>query len=327
MTARGACAPAAAVVCVLLGSIAACAVRAQDYPARPVSLIVGFPAGGANDTVARIVAQKLAVSWGQSVVVVNRPGAGGTTAAAQVAKAAPDGHTLFVGEFGTIATAGSLYAKPPYDPVRDFAHVTLMEVFPLVLVVPAASPLAGVEFLIEQAKSNPGKLRYGSSGVGTSPHLFAELINFRARTMTVHVPYKGGAPSLVGVVSGEVEYSLIAPATALAQLGAGKLRALGVTSMDAAPRLPGVPPISKVLPGYEGLNFHGLHAPPETPRPVILKIQQEVARTLRQPDVAERLDSLAMTVRASTPEEYAAFVRAQTETWSAVIRAANVRAD
>ena len=317
----------AIALCVTLGSVTAGQVHAQDYPTRPVNMIVGFPAGGANDTVARIVAQKLTESWAQPVVVVNRPGAGGTTAAAQVAKSKPDGHTLFVGEFGTIATAGSLYSNPPYDPARDFAHVTLIEVFPLVLVVATSSSLTGVEHLIEQAKSKPGTIKYGSSGVGTSPHLFAELINFRAGITTIHVPYKGGAPSLVGAVSGEVDYSLIAPSTALAQLAAGRLRALGVTSADAVPSLPGVPPISRVLPGYEGLNFHGLHAPPDTPRPIIVRIQQEVGRILRQPDVKERLDKLAMNIRASTPEEYAAFIRTQIETWSAVIRAANVRAE
>ena len=317
----------AVTLCAAFCSIAAGAVRAQDYPARPISVVVGFAAGGANDTVARMVAPRLTESWGQPVVVVNRPGAGGTTAAAQVVKAKPDGYTLFVGEFGTIATAGSLYANPPYDPARDFAHVTLMEVFPLVLVVPATSALTGVEQLIEQAKSKPGTIRYGSSGVGSSPHLFAELIAFRTGITTIHVPYKGGAPSLVGVVSGEVDYSLIAPSTAFAQLAAGKLRALGVTSADAVPSLPGVPPIARVLPGYEGLNFHGLHAPLDTPRPIVLKIQQEVGRILRQPDMKERLDKLAMNIQASTPEEYAVFIKRQIDTWGALIRAANVRAD
>lgn len=202
-----------------------------------------------------------------------------------------------------------------------------MEVFPLVLVVPAASPLTGVEQLIEQARAKPGMLRYGSSGVGTSPHLFAELIAFRTGTSATHVPYKGGAPSLVGVVAGEVDFSLIAPSTAFAQLAAGKLRALGVTSADAVSRLPGVAPIARVVPGYEGLNFHGLHAPLDTPRPIVVRIQQEVGRILRQPDVKDRLDKLAMNIRASTPEEYATFIRQQVALWGELIRAANVRAD
>lgn len=318
---------AAFALCVALGSGGTGVLHAQDYPTRQVSMIVGFAPGGANDTVARIVAQKLAENWGQPVVVINRPGAGGTTAAAQVTKAKPDGYTLFVGEFGTIATAGSLYANPPYDPARDFAHVTLLEVFPLVLIVPASSSVTGVENLIEQAKSKPGMLKYGTPGVGNSPHLFIELMNLRAGISTVHVPYKGGAPALVGVIAGEVDYSMTAISTALAQLKAGRIRALGVTSAEAVPSLPGVPPISSVLPGYEGLNFHGLHAPPDTPRSIIVKIQQEVGRILHRPDVKERLDEMAMNIRASTPEEYAAFIKKQIDTWSAVIRAGNVRAE
>lgn len=317
----------AIALCIAVWGCGTGVVRAQDYPARQVSIIVGFPAGGANDTVARIVAQKLSESWKQPVVVVNRPGAGGTTAAASVAKAKPDGYTLFVGEFGTIAAAVSLYSNLPYDPLKDFAHVTLMEVFPLVLVVPASSSMTGVENLIEQAKSKPGMLKYSSAGAGSSPHLFAELINLRAGISTVHVPYKGGAPALVGVIAGEVDYALISLSAALAQLKAGRVRALAVTSANAVPSLPGVPPMSSVLPGYEGLNFHGLHAPLDTPRPIIAKVQQEVGRILRQADVKERLDGLAMTIQASTPEEYAAFIRKQIDTWSVVVRAANVRAD
>ena len=302
-------------------------VHAQDYPTKPVRFIVGLAPGGTTDTAARIVAQGLVVSWGQNVVVDNRPGAGGTLAADLVVRAPPDGYTLFVGGFGPSAMAGSLYPKLPYDPASDFAHVTLMVAFPNVLVAPAASPLTGLKDLIEQAKSKPGVLKYGSSGVGGSGHVFIELMNMRAGISTVHIPYKGGAPALAGLLAGEVDYVLPGVSTALPLLVAGRIRALGVTSANATPRLPNVPPISSVLPGYEALEFHGLHAPAKTPRRIIVKLQQEVAKVLRRPEVKERLDGLAMDVSASTPEEFTAFIRKQIDTWTAVGRAANVRAD
>ena len=312
--------------------IAACgagvhAAQPQAFPTKPLRIVIGFEAGGAGDTVARIVAQKLAEAWKQPVIVMNRPGAGGTIGADLVAKAQPDGYTLFLGEFGTIAVARTLYPKLPYDPLRDFAHVTLMETFPLVLVVPAGSKLADLKQLLAQAKSKAGMLKYSSSGSGTSPHLFSELMNLMAGTQTVHVPYKGGAPSLIAVVSAEVDYGMLAVATALRQVEAGKLRALAVTSAKPTPRLPGVAPIASVLPGYEGLNFHGLHAPAGTPKAVVLQIQQEVARVLRQADVAERLDALAMDIAASSPDEYGQFIRRQIDTWALVVRKANVRPD
>lgn len=303
------------------------AVHAQDYPNRPVRIVIGLAPGGSTDTIARIVAQKLGESWGQNVLVDNRPGAGGTIGADLAAKAQPDGYTLFVGGFGPSVMAGNLYSKLPYDPANDFAHVILMVAFPLALVVPASSPVTGVKELIEKAKSKPGALKYGSVGVGSSPHVFIELMNLMGGTKTIHVPYKGGAPALSGLLAAEVDYAMIAISTALAQLGAGRIRAIAVTSANANPRLPNVPPISSVLPGYEGLEFHGLHAPAKTPKRIIAKVQQDVVKVLRRPDVKERLDMLAMDVAASTPEEFTAFIRKQIDTWGKVARAANVRAD
>ena len=302
------------------------AIHAQDYPTKPVRF-VGLVPGGSNDVVARIVAQRLSESWAQNVIVDNRPGAGGTIAANLVAKAQPDGYTLFVGGFGANVMASSLYSKLPYDPANDFAHVTLMVTFPLVVAVPASSPVAGLKELIEQAKSRPGVLKYGSVGVGSSTHVFLELMNQRAGISTVHVPYKGGPPAVMGLLMAEVDYAIVSVSSALAQLATGKIRALGVTSANATPRLPNVLPISSVLPGYEGLEFHGLHAPAKTPRHIITKLQQEVAQVLGRPEVKERLDGLAMDVFASTPEEFTAFIRKQIDTWTPVARAANMRAD
>lgn len=317
----------ATALCISVAGGGAGVVNAQDYPTKPVRFIVGLAPGGTTDTAARIVAQGLAASWGQNVVVDNRPGAGGTLAADLVVKAQPDGYTLFVGGFGANAMAGSLYPKLPYDPASDFAHVTLMVTFPNVVVVPVSSPVAGLKELIEQAKSKPGLLKYGSSGVGGSGHVFLELMNLKAGISTAHIPYKGGAPALAGMLSGEVDYALPGVSTALPLLSAGRLRALAVTSANATPRLPNVPPISSVLPGYEALEFHGLHAPSKTPGHIIAKLQQEVAKVLRRPEVKERLDGLAMDVVASTPGEFTVFIKRQIETWAAVGRAANIRAD
>lgn len=303
------------------------AASAQDYPTKPVRFVLGTAPGGSTDTIARIVAQRLGDTWGRNVVVDNRPGAGATIAADLVVKAQPDGYTLFVGGFGPSAMAGSIYPKLSYDPARDFAHVTMMVTFPNVLVVRASAPVAGLKELIEQAKARPDALKYGSSGTGGSGHAFLELINMRAGIRTTHVPYKSGPLALTGMIAGDVDYVLVAPSTALAQLGAGRIRALGVTSANANPRLPNVPPIGSVLPGYEALEFHGLHAPAKTPKHIVAKLYQEVAKVLHHPEVKARLDGIAMDVSASTPAEFTAFINSQIKTWAEVARAGNIRVD
>ena len=319
---------AASVLLLAVGAAAGSgAVHAQDYPTKPVRFVLGLAPGGSTDVIARLVAQKLSEAWGQNVLVDNRPGAGGTIGADLVVKAQPDGYTLFVGGFGPNAIAPALFAKLPYDPYKDFVHVTLLVTLPLAMIVPASSPISGVKELIEQAKAKPGFLRYGSVGIGSSPHVFIELMNLRAGTSTVHVPYKGGPAALTGLLAGEVDYAMTSISTALAQLGAGRVRAIAVTSANASPRLPGVPPIASVLPGYEGLEFHGLHAPAKTPKHIVAKLQQDVATVLRRPDVKDRLDVLAMDIQASSTEDASAFIRKQIDTWTAVARKANVRAD
>jgi tripartite-type tricarboxylate transporter receptor subunit TctC len=305
----------------------AAAAYGQSYPTKPVRFIVGTAPGGSTDTIARIVAQELSKTWGQNVVVDNRPGAGATIAADLVAKSQPDGYTLFVGGFGPIAMAGSLYPKLPYDPANDFAHVTLMVSFPNVVAVSDSSAISSLKDLIAQAKAKPGVLKYGSSGVGGSGHVFVELMNLNAGINTVHVPYRGAPLALAGMLSGEVDYVLPAISTALSLLSANRVRALAVTSANASPRLPNVPTIASTLPGYDALEFHGLHAPVKTPQYVVAKLQREVSTILRRADVKERLDSLAMDASGNSSEEFSSFIRRQIQTWSKVGRAANVRAD
>lgn len=305
----------------------ALASTAQQYPSRSIRLVVPFAPGGSTDTLARIVGQRMTESMGQPVNIDNRPSAGGTTVSDLVAKAQPDGYTLLIGSIATMAMAKAIYVNLPYDPVRDLEPIGLWVTFPLALVVPASSPITSLKDLIEQAKARPGALRYGSQGIGTSAHIFAELMNSMAGIKVVSVPYKGGSPALTGVLVGDVNYAMIAVSTALAQVNAGKLNALGVTSARPTSSLPNVPPIASVVPGYEGLNFHGLHAPAKTPRPVVAKLHEETTKILRRQDVRERLNGLAMDIVATGPEEYRAFIKTQIELWTPLVKSSGARPD
>jgi tripartite-type tricarboxylate transporter receptor subunit TctC len=303
------------------------AAHAADYPERALRLVVPFAPGGSTDVLARIVGQKLSEQIGQPVIIDNRPAAGGTVGSELVAKAAPDGYTLLIGSIATMAIAKAMYAKLPYDPLRDFEHINLWVTFPLVLVVNASSPLKTVQEMIAAARAKPGTLRFGAQGIGTSSHAFAELMNSMAKIKTVIVPYKGGAPAMNGLLAGEVDYAMIAVSTALSQVAAGKLRALGVTSARPTASLPNVPAIASAVPGYEALNFHGLHAPAKTPRAIVARLNDQTNRILRSPEVTKQLAALAMDIDAGSPERYRAFVKAQLEQWVPVVRASGAKAD
>jgi len=300
---------------------------AQQWPVRSIRLVVPFAPGGSTDTLARMVGQPLAEALGQPVIVDNRAAGGGTVGSDLVAKSAPDGHTLLIGSVATMAFARAMYQGLPYDPVRDFQHIGLWVTFPLALVVPASSTAVSLRELIDQARARPGMLRHGSQGVGTSAHVFNELMCAMAGIKVVNVPYKGGGPALTGVLVGEVSYAMVAVSTALVQVGAGKVRALGVTGARPAASLPGVPPIASVVPGYEGLNFHGLHAPAATPRQTVTRLHDETTRILRRPDIHDRLGGLAMDVVASRPEEYRAYIVAQIAQWTPLVKASGARVE
>lgn len=312
-----------AALCVSANS----AVLAQVYPDKPIRLIAPFAPGGSTDTVARILAQRLTQQLGQNVIVDNRTGAGGTIGADLVARSAPDGYTLQIGDFGPNVVAAALYSTLPYDPVKSFTHISLAVTFPLVLVTPASSPIHGLKDYIERARTKQSTLRYGSAGVGTSPHVFMELLQSMAKIEILHVPYKGGAPAVVGVMAGEVDSAMVAVSSAVSQLGAGKIKALGVTSATPSARLPGVPAIASLVPGYEGLNFHGLHGPAGLPAPIALRLSQEVAKAVRSPESKERLDGLAMDAAGSSPAEYDAFIKRQVMQWVPFVKSARIRAD
>ena len=300
---------------------------AQQYPTRAVRIVVGFAPGGSTDVLARIIGQRLSESLGQPVIIENRPAAGGTVASEIVAKAQPDGHTLLLGSVGTMVFAPALYAKLPYDVMRDFEHVALFVTFPLALVVPASSPATSLAALVEQARAKPGTLRYGSQGIGASAHIFAEMMNAMARIKVVHVPYKGGAPALTGVLVGEVDYGMMAVSTALTQVGSGKIRVLGVTSAKPSAMLPGVPPIASVVPGYEALNWHGFEVPAKTPKAIVSKLYEESAKVMRRADTQERLRALSMDTDVRAPAEYRAFIKTEIGRWTPIIKASAARVE
>ena len=311
----------------LLAALVSLPVLAQQYPTRPVRIVVGFAPGGSADVLARIMGQRLAESLRQTVIIENRPAAGGTVATDIVAKAQPDGHTLLLGSVGTMVFAPATYAKLPHDVMRDLEHVGLWETFPHALVVPASSPFSNVKALVDQARTKPGTLRYGSQGIGASAHIFAEMMNHMGRFKVVHVPYKGGAPALIGVLVGEVDYAMMAVATALTQVGSGKIRVLGVTSAKPSAMLPGVPPISTVVPGYEALNWHGIEVPAKTPKAIVAKIYEESAKILRRPDMQEKMHALSMETELKNPDEYLAFIKAETVRWTPIIKASGARVE
>lgn len=317
------------LTCLFMACIAlvATAVSAQSYPSRPIRVVVPTAPGGSLDVLARIVGQRLSENVNQPVIVDNRAAGGGLVGTDLVAKAPADGHTLLLGSIASMTMAPSLYPKLPYDPINDFAHVGLWVTFPLVLVVQASSPATSLKGFIDLAKAKPGTLSFAAQSMGSSSHIFAERMNSLAGIKVVIVPYKGGAPAMNGLLTGEVDYSMIAVSTALSQVSTGKLRALGVTSAKPVASLPNVPPIASLLPGYEGLNFHGLHAPAKTPAAIVARLHSETTAILRRPDVTKQLTGLAMDIPASTPEQYRTYIQSQITLWGQVIRTAGVRAE
>src|SRR5438477_2812202 len=255
----------AMMVAMLLGRGA----YAQSWPQKPVRFIVPFPPGGATDISARLLGEKLTQVWGQTVVIENRGGAGGGVGAAEAARAAPDGYTLFFPS-GSVMTANQhVYAKLNYDPERDFVPVTNVVSGPQVLVVPASSSYKTVKDLIDAARKDPDKLTFGHAGIGTQTHLAAESFLYQAKIDGVSVPYKGEAPALSGLIGGEINFALTNLAAAMPHIGGGRLRALGVTSPEEAPQLPGVPPIAKTLPGFENAGRFGIVPPAGTPKAIV----------------------------------------------------------
>ncbi len=300
----------------------------QDYPSRPLRNIVSYPPGGGVDVGARIVATRLGDIMGQMVVVDNRPGAGGNIGAEIAARATPDGYTLFTCQIASHAISPALYKKLPYDPIKDFAPISLVGMTPNVLVVHPSLPPKSVTEFIAYAKANPGKLNFGSSGVGASPHLTMELFKSTTSINLVHVPYKGGALALSDLLGGHVTVMFDNLPGQLQVIKTAKVRALGVTSAKRAEQLPDVPTISEAgVPGFEVTVWYGLCVPATVPRRIIAKLNAFVVRTLHLPDVRERLEQASIQPSPSSPEQFAAYIDSEAAKWAKVIKGAGLSAD
>jgi tripartite-type tricarboxylate transporter receptor subunit TctC len=315
-----------AVLAGLLGLDGAGVARAQDYPSQPVRFVVPFAPGGTTDVLARLVGEKLSASLGQQFVVDNQAGAGGNIGTAQVAKAKPDGYTLLMGTVGTHAINASIYPRLPYDPIKDFAPVTLVATVPNVLVVNPEVPANSVAELILLAKEKPGELNFASSGNGTSIHLSGELFKSMTGVDMVHVPYKGSGPAVVDLLGGQVQMMFDNLPSSAPQITAGKLRPLGVTSKERSPTLPDVPTIAESgLPGYEALSWFGVLAPAGTPDAIVAKLQEEIAAALADPAMRERFAELGAVPVGDTPAEFADFISAETAKWAKVVQEAGIK--
>jgi len=322
---------AAAALSLWLGLICLIAAHgagtaATAYPARPVTLVVGFPPGGASDIMARILTARLSSVLGKPFVVDNRPGAGGNVAGAFVAHAAPDGYTLLLGNNAILATNITLYRKTGFDPVKDFAPISLIGTQANVLVVNKAVQAHSLTELIALAKANPGKLNFASSGYGLAAHLAGELFKAQAHIDIVHVPYKGSAPALQDVIAGQDQMMFATTSGVMGFLENGQVRALAVTTRKRTAILPNVPTMDEAgLPGFEATTWHGLVAPAGTPPAIVAVLHQAIVETLADPGVRQRLQKLGIDLVGSTPAEFAAYIQSEIPKWAAVIKTSGAK--
>jgi tripartite-type tricarboxylate transporter receptor subunit TctC len=315
------------VLCVLCGSTFSTA-QGQTYPSKPIRLVVGFPAGGPTDIVSRTIAPKMTEALGQTVIVDNRGGAGGVIATEQVAKSPADGYTLLMGTIGGIAVAMSLNPNRGYDTLRDFAPVTQAVTVTNILVVHPSVPAKNVKELLAIARSKPGRLNYASSGNGTVTHLAGELFKLLGKVDITHVPFKGGAPALTALISGEVDLSYENSLVVTPHVRAGKVKALAVTGLKRSQLLPELPTIAESgLPGYNASGWYGLFVPAQTPRAIVTRLNQEAVKALRMPDVVKTLSSQGAEPIGNSPEEFSAFVKSEIDKWAKLVKVAKLKID
>ena len=317
----------AAVLAPLLGgrTAAAQAASVQGWPSRVVKLVVPFTPGGGIDSIGRILGARLTEIWGQQVVIENKPGAGGNIASEFVARSAPDGYTMYITAAG-LAVNRYLFESINYDPLADFAPVTLICLFPNVLVVPNSSPLRSVGDLVAQAKAEPGKLTFASPGHGSSPHMSAELFKHMAKVNLTHVPYRGASPAYTDVIAGRVDCTFAVMASGLPLVRSGQLRALGVTTAARVATAPEIPTIAESgVPGYDTSSWFAFFVPAKTPPEIIAKMHTDTVAVLAEPQIRAKLDTLGVVVVGSTPEQLGAHLKAEMERWAPVIKAANIR--
>ena len=314
---------------LLAAVLAPCgAALGQAYPAKAIRMVVGFPPGGGTDIVGRIIAQKLSDAVGQQVVVDNRGGASGQLAAEIVAKSAPDGYTIMMVHIAAIAILPSLVSKLPYDAQKDFAPISLAAIGPNLLVVHPSVPAHTVKELIALAKAHPGQLQYASPGAGTVQHLAGELFKLQAKVDILHVPYKGSGQSIVDLIAGQVHMDFDAIPPVINYVRQGKLRAIAVTSAKRSQQLPDIPTIEESgVPGFDMSTWWGLVAPAAVGKDVVGKLAGETVKLLKQPDVREKIAFVGADPVGNSPEEFAAFIRSETEKYARIVKAANIKID
>jgi tripartite-type tricarboxylate transporter receptor subunit TctC len=316
----------AAILVATCGIAAAQALRPTDYPAKPVRIVVGYPPGGPTDLLARTVAQKLVEFWGQQVIIDNRPGASGLIGAELTVRSAPDGYTLLMVPV-TYAVVPSMLARMPFDAEKDLAPVAQVASAPFILVVHPTLPVKTVKDLIALARSRPGQLNYASASPGGIPHLAGELFNGMAGVKMVHIPYKGAAPATTDLVGGHVLLMFNNMLSAMPHVKSGRLRAVAVTSAKRSGAIPKLPTIAETLPGYEANGWYGAFAPALTPRELIAKINGEMNRAMRLPDVAQRLAGDGVEAVGATPEQFGGYLRREIVKWGKVVKASGAKMD
>ena len=315
------------IFAALLSAMATFPAAAQPYPAKPVRIIVPFPAGGIADLYARLIGTRVAESWGQPVLVENRTGAGGNIGADAVAKSPPDGYTIAMGSFGTHAVNVSLFAKMPYDPVRDFAPIAhVLEAEGLLVVHPSVAAQSVAE-LIALLRAKPGSMTYASAGMGTASHLAGELFKVLAKVDMVHVPYKGNVPAITDLLAGQTSLLFATMPTVLPHAKAGKLRALATIGAARSAAAPELPTIAETLPGFEVNNWIGLFAPAGTPADIVLRWNAEVLRTMQSPQIQARLPAEGARFIPTTPEQFGAFVKTEIAKWAPIVKASGARVE
>lgn len=303
------------------------AVHAQNYPTKPIRAIVPFVAGGPTDIMARALGQKLTAAFGQQVIIDNRGGGGGLIAATMAKEAAADGYTIFFGTISTLATNVATKAQLPYDPLKDYAPITLTASNPYFMVVHPTVPANSLKEFIALAKARPGQINFASSGTGGGSHLAMEMFRSMARLDMVHVPYKGSGQSITELLAGQVQMTFVQPSITIANAKAGKLRVLAVTSKHRLASWKDAPPIAEAVPGYEATSWQGVLAPARTPRPIIDRLHAEIVKALHAPDLHGRLVAEGSEIGGITPEEFRRHIRAEIAKWTKVVKDANIHAD
>ena len=315
------------IAAVMLPMATPASAQASTYPDKPIRIVVPFPVGGVADTFRREIGRKLTEAWGQPVLIDNRPGAGGNIGADIVAKSAPDGYTLVIGNIGTHAVNVSLFPTMPFDPIRDFTPIVHVLDAEGLLVVNPSITATTVPELIALSRSQAGKLSYGSGGVGTTSHLAGELFKSMTKVDIVHVPYKGNVPAITDLLGGQTSMAFATMPTVLPQVRAGKLRPLAVLGATRSPALPDVPTVAESVPGFEVSNWIGLFGPAGTPPAIVARLNAEVQKIMRSPEIQKRLETEGAKFIPMTPEQFATFQKAEIAKWAKTIKDANIKVD